>query len=383
MLKREQGLKDKDTFRRDNRTIEPESEQVSRQQREEYLASQREPKKIRKVLVITRHGDTPVDAEGSSLDAVTPASVKKLHTQGKEDLAEIVRGHNVGPENTFIVGTGKSRTITTGLALASGLLESHKGPPKHEDELTGGNYDFVKWIDIQKRQGQIGYRGPKDTEGAMMNDEVYKAGKEGPAKVVDFWLQNREATEHTGKDKKGRDITARITPFTEVYRNAKEVVVESISELLDPTKNKHLGIIASHSTLVEAIATAIIESSGTRVNSVEDLGGQVAKGEYGKLIIDIDPNTRSYSAQFFLKDKVYDVDLHKLADINHNLHGAQDSTYLSPAQVRQYLEQRKQQKGRLEEREGVERNRLADTKNNQHSRREHHNKERPPAYKDN
>ncbi len=292
---------------------------ASEAHREKYH-SQGKPKIIRKVLVITRHGDTPVDAEGMSLDSVTPKSIQTLHNQGRQDLSSLIGDYHPSPDKTFIVGTNKKRTLHTGLALASGVLETHRGEPESEDALR--RYDFVNWVDMSEDQSRIGYKGSKDSSGHSMNEAIYKT-KNGQVEVVDFWLQNRDATEHTGKDKAGKDITAKITSGRETYDKIKSTVVDGVEKLLNTEKN--LGIIVSHSTLVEVAAAAIIESAGKRVNSVEDIGGPIGKGEYGVLVIDYEEgNPANHHAIFRLRDKQYEVNLANLLNRGYNLHDAQE-----------------------------------------------------------
>src|SRR3989338_2414358 len=98
--------------------------------------------RIRKVLVVMRHGDTPVDERGANLDSLLDKSVQKIHSKVGGDLAEYIGEYGITPDKTSIWHTTKKRTRSTARAAVAGGFRKHfKEAPKTERDLNE-RYDF-------------------------------------------------------------------------------------------------------------------------------------------------------------------------------------------------------------------------------------------------
>lgn len=259
---------------------------------------------IRKVLIVMRHGDTPVDKSGSSLDAILDKSVQSLHREFANTLEGHVRQYGVTPDRTFVQHTDKKRTKTTARAALSGAFREHfnRKMPRNEAELHDKRaYDFGAVEEIE--DPRLAYHDQ------MIHKKVYADKNLGVPAVMQHWLDNPDANTHEHKGE-----VAQIEPFVNVERRTRSALRDSLITLLSGKKD--LGVIATHSTLVDTIMASIIESGGQSIRSIKDIGGEVKKEGYGALVIDIipgrTPQDTRYQAVFVRNGKQYAVDLGNL-----------------------------------------------------------------------
>ena len=202
----------------------------------------------RKIIVLTRHGDTP-EVDGERQDAVTDKSVRKLYDYTGSPLASFVRENNVSPQKVFLRHSDKKRTFYTGEAILAGAL-GFKPIPQSQDDLD--KLDF-SGVDIQEHTG-LGY------EGVLYNATELNKDFEG---YLIRWLSDPQATEYEG---------VKITPYNQVIRTGRKTLVDALGLAINGEKD--LGVLASHASVVEALTISAVNSGRkSPVKNFNEIGG--------------------------------------------------------------------------------------------------------------
>ena len=241
----------------------------------------------RKIIVLTRHGDTP-EVDGERQDAVTDKSVRKLYDYTGSPLASFVRENNVSPQKVFLRHSDKKRTFYTGEAILAGAL-GFKPIPQSQDDLD--KLDF-SGVDIQEHTG-LGY------EGVLYNEAELKKDLDG---YIAKWFSDPKATTYEGIE---------ITPYNEVIGASRKTLVDALG--LAVNGEKGLGVLASHASIVEALTINAINSGRKNpVKNFDELGGLFEREEFATIFLDHKNKSSSYKAKLEREGKNYKMDLSSL-----------------------------------------------------------------------
>jgi len=243
----------------------------------------------RKIILFTRHGKPLTDRDGNRLDAITPASIKRVYQKANEVLGDFVAKYHLTPGGIFMRHSDAKRTVDTGRASLAGAL-SYEPIPESQEDL-----DRIPFPGLNIGEDQrISYGGAKYNVNAF---------KKNPDRYVERWISNPDATAYEGVE---------VTPFNEVVQDGKDCWGDSFDSL--SRREKNLGVLSTHSGIAEALMAAAV-NSGRRnpIDNVEDLGGLFKPEDFA--ILELDFNTRSQNLTFsrLMRDgQKYNVDLAKL-----------------------------------------------------------------------
>lgn len=247
--------------------------------------------KTRKKIVLTRHGVKPKTGNlevDSKVDAINPESIRRIYDNTGIPLREFVEDNNVTLETSFLRHSDKKRTVQTGKAVLAGAFGFQPTPESQEDL---DRFYFVG-VDI-KQDDRLGYEGTKfNTKKLFANMALY----------IDNWLAAPNATECDGVP---------ITPYNEVIRAGKDTLVDALGQVIEGEKD--LGVIASHASVVDAIALSAINSAiPTPAQSFDQIGGQFEEEGYATLTIDQDTKSGLYKATLQRNGQNYKIDIANL-----------------------------------------------------------------------
>ncbi len=239
----------------------------------------------RKILVMTRHGDT-LNVDGKRLDAITGDSITRLY----ENTGGVLRPHTKSDntETAFLYHSDKKRTLYTGKAILAGAFYLFPIPTSQED-LDNLSFHGAE-IQVDSR---LGY------EDLAYNEEAVE--KEGLEEYIRKWIAQPKATEYGG---------VRITPFNEVVQRSRKCLQNAISTL---EHGKKLGVLATHGSLVEALAIAAMNTvKSIPIQDVNEIGGIFDREAFAMLILDQKEKSGSYQASLQRNGQDYPLDLSRL-----------------------------------------------------------------------
>jgi hypothetical protein len=245
----------------------------------------------RKILVLTRHGQTPKGIAGNSpaYDSITPESVVSLYENVGGSLQDFVEENDIIPEDAFLRHSDKQRTLATGKAILAGAFALQPAPRTQEDLVRMNIED----IDVLE-DSRLGYEGTKFNEPEILKDmSLY----------LDRWFANPDAMKYEGVE---------ITPFNEVIGKGRVALEDSFAQMLGSEK-KDLGVLATHASITEALTIAALNSARrTPVKSFNDFGGQFDKEGFATINLDYNSKAGLYEARLFRNGQDYRVDLANL-----------------------------------------------------------------------
>jgi len=250
---------------------------------------------IEKKLLIGRHGLAPQKPEGGSYDTLMPEAFPPLYKYGSS-LRDFVAEHNLRLGDSFLTHSTAQRTRYSGQTALIGAFNlqpsSGQAPPQCQEDLE--EYDLSELISREDTDFSMGT--------PFCNSQIYK--NEGPVPIIDYWLQNPDATEHFGEAiQSGRSLLQRTT----------QLVLSDARRLLNG--DYCLGVMVSHTSLVEPPIISLINSClCTPITSVKDIGGEFLMGEFSELLL-LPTGNGSYESRLTLKGETYPVNLEKLGKI--------------------------------------------------------------------
>jgi len=241
----------------------------------------------RKVLVLSRHGETP--KKGSERgDALVPESVVRLYENTGRSIRPFVQGLNIQPKDSFLRHSDKARTLYTGQAILAGAFNLQPFPQSQEDLA---EIDFSE-VDTQE-DPRLGYENTKYNEEEMFRDM--------PA-YFEEWFADPTATTYKGVE---------ITPFNEVIERSRRCLVDALGNVIEGGKD--LGVLSTHGSIADAMAIAALNSArSTPITSFDELGGLFDREGFATLILDSPPGPGPYQATLQRDGQGYDVDLGNL-----------------------------------------------------------------------
>ena len=242
----------------------------------------------RSIIIIGRHGVAPKNADGSSMDSISDASIQSMYGSARDELKPLVQSLGITLQDAFVRGSGKVRTMYTGKAKAIGAFglerkdEADKRScpeyPVSSADLANFNFDGVS-IEEDPR---FNFGDP------YLNMEVYKAT--GGAGNINYGLQNPTARTHDGKP---------IETYESISTRTRFGVQDMVRRVLDD--KKRFGIVTSHATVVEPALIHLVNSERViPVLCVEDIGGMFAQEEHAQLVID-QTDGGTYTAALVIK----------------------------------------------------------------------------------
>ena len=110
----------------------------------------------RSIILIGRHGVAPKNADGSSRDSISDASIQAMYHEAREELLPLVQSLGITPQDTFIRGAGN-----IDYWLAHPTARTHDGEPiETYDSVSSrtrhGVQDVVRRVlDDEKRFGIV------------------------------------------------------------------------------------------------------------------------------------------------------------------------------------------------------------------------------------
>lgn len=240
----------------------------------------------RKVILLTRHGETPKKGSRRG-DALVPESVTRLYENTGGSIRPFVQGFNIQPKDSFLIHSDKVRTLYTGQAILAGAFGLTPVPQSQEDLA---EIDF-SGVDTRE-DPRLGYEGTKYNEEEMFRDM--------PA-YFERWFADPTATTYDGVP---------ITPFNEVIEKSRNCLVDALGNVIEGGKD--LGVLSTHGSIVDAMAIAALNSArSTPITSFDELGGMFDREGFATLILD-QLRSGSYQATLQRDGQNYDIDLGNL-----------------------------------------------------------------------
>ncbi|MFQ5621610.1 MAG: hypothetical protein ACE5FT_07285 [Candidatus Nanoarchaeia archaeon] len=236
---------------------------------------------MRKLILIGRHGERPLDPEDGNVDDLLPQAYPQLYDLGRS-YASIALEERWNSERAFLVHSNKKRTKITGQILLGSALDVFDSMPLSEADVVA--YDGL--FDSEEDE-RLSY------DHIVASETAWR--KYGGNVNINYWLQNPEATEHEGEA---------ITPWTEVRSLTRGMLHE---QLLKIHQGKGLGAIMGHVTTVEPSLICLVESTGRKVETIEELCGSFAMGEVAELWFN--DLSGGLNAELMYRDNTYPVDL--------------------------------------------------------------------------
>ena len=250
----------------------------------------------RSLLVIGRHGIAPKNADGSSQDSINDASIQSMYASAQANLHPVVAELGITPADTFLRWSGRVRTLYTAQATAIGALglprtegNDVRGPGSSAD-LANFKLDNIK----VEEDPRLNFGDP------LVNMAVYKATT--GAGNIDYWLANPTARMHDGKP-------------IETYESVRDRTGHAVREVVRRITHdkKKLGIVVSHSTIVEPTLIHLINSGrDTPVERVADIGGTFTQEERALMTIYHSERGTDHIATLDVKGRLYEVNLRNL-----------------------------------------------------------------------
>src|SRR3989344_1331327 len=96
----------------------------------------------RKVITIARHGSTPLDARGMSMDSLVDKSLQAMYAESRGFEAEIGNGYK--PGEILVLHSDKKRTWATAATRVAGM-RGLTPEPKTQADLEKLSFDGVQF----------------------------------------------------------------------------------------------------------------------------------------------------------------------------------------------------------------------------------------------
>ena len=210
-----------------------------------------------RMLLVTRHGN-------NKEDELTPESPRAIYQNAGRDLENWASRYQVNQDRAFLHTSGKNRTFHTGMAILAGAF----------------HYDIPhSFQDVEALVNKMALRvipNPQlDFANIKFSEEKIK--KIGLPKYLEASIEHPDATQ-IGE--------AEVTPFNDVVRTRGQYLVETLAQLFHPDYRNDLGVIATHSGVIEALAiSAVSQGKGNHLDTLRHIGGQFDRGDYFKIEI--------------------------------------------------------------------------------------------------
>ncbi|MBS3098700.1 hypothetical protein J4462_00650 [Candidatus Pacearchaeota archaeon] len=241
----------------------------------------------RKIIVLARHGDTPV-VDGKRQDALTDESVRNIYGKAESSLAQFVIEYGVTPQRTFLRHSDKRRTVYTGKAILAGALGLRPIPQSSSDLDT---LDFSD-LDIQEHSG-LGYEGSKYNEPVLMKN---------PEDYLVRWFANPRATTYE---------CVEITPYQKVIDSGRKTLVDALGIAISGERD--LGVVATHSSIVEALTLAAVNSARKNpAANFDEIGGLFEREGFATILLDQKEKAGTYKARLERDGESYEVNVSNL-----------------------------------------------------------------------
>jgi len=180
-------------------------------------------------ILMVRHGE-------HEDNVLKPESVSNLYRNAGGSLTDYVREHGIKPEGTLIRHSDEARTNYTGKAIIAGAL-GLQPVPKSQQDLDALSFDG---IDIMEDR-RLGFSHTKFNWDALKAD---------PPAYLARWLADPDATTYEGVE---------ITPYSTIIQAGRSTLSDTLDKLIDD--ERELGILATHASVVDALAIAAAISS--------------------------------------------------------------------------------------------------------------------------
>ena len=244
---------------------------------------------IRKVITIARHGSTPLNEHGHSMDSLVDKSVQTMYAQSRGFEAEIGAGYK--PADILALHSDKRRTWATAATRVAGI-RGITPEPKTQADLEGLQYDGVSFV----QDPRLSYVDLKSNEPELNRLKL-------PA-YLEWQIKNRCFAYMDGVP---------ITSFQELYDGRKGILAHALRELDLP--NRNLVIVSTHAVLSDAIAMAAADSARKPFDYVgsDGIGGQFEKEDVIHLVVDTNDASGSVSqAKLVRKGQTFPVDIARI-----------------------------------------------------------------------
>jgi len=235
----------------------------------------------RRIIGIARHGLTPNNADGISLDSLTNESVQRMYEQGLDS--------DFQADRAFVLHSEKNRTVSTAEARLAGIRKLSPKPLTQEDLQ---RFDFNGTLFIM--DDRLSY------ESLQINWDALK--RIGLPTYLDSVIEDKNATEMEGIP---------VTSFQQVYDTRRPVLGDALRRM--EAANYDFGFILTHGPIAEAINMAAVDSSrDVPVNRYEDIGGQFKKEDIAYLVMDTKEKSGATDGRIVRGDLVLPVNLEKI-----------------------------------------------------------------------
>ena len=217
----------------------------------------------RRYLLIGREGLTQESQPGF----LTSEAIQTAFTEGMSLCRRTLGDQKIfpntrinTPSRTFLNHTDAKPTLYTGQAVLVGALglspydKKAVHPPQRQQEFT--NYPDLRSIDTAENL-------------------YFKPHSPAPEGVVNFWLQNPQATEYRGQT---------IDSYATMLARMTEGLTRTIRRLT--SRQYNLGVIVTETPVAEAALLRLLVSDGIHPKRMEDIGDCLSPGEFMTVMVD-------------------------------------------------------------------------------------------------
>lgn len=245
-------------------------------------------------IIIGRHGAKNVTSDPVLKEQISPESLTRLHSQGKD----IVQGY-LNPQRMPLFVSQRPRTTATGKARFAGML-GLKVPKDQTEVLDDNKFSRLALVPVNQRFGLGFYNGE-------INDDFYLAAEKeklglGGKVCTEFGLRSLYAEEHEGK---------KVLPFAYIVAKSGKALSEAI-DLAHPRKSDLVQVI-SHSVITDAGVAALVSSGKGNdkiLTNCDDYGGPFGEEDFGLLQLEHhETNGLQNKAKFIRNGQAYPVNL--------------------------------------------------------------------------